>query len=424
MSTAILELNDAHLCLRTPAGTILRSSGYACFGDNLLFGEDAKKQLWRQPARSDSKFWLQLGTQELSAHQIPVRHRADIAYEQLKQLWTHAGATELLLLVPASFSDSQLGLLVGMCEALPDCRVTAVVSDALLYASSITDQDALADCIIVNMGLHHIECARIQTDNEYGVETQHELFSEMGQHSLETLVARHLANRFIELHRYDPQHTAEGDQELHNHVPEWLNALREQGSINIQLHANQGEYQLGLTAAEISSIITNKLSTFIHYVDDKKNPIYVDHQLSSWLELTKSDFAYRTLQQNSAINSAYEQKARLVDACQPLHRLGRIALKQKPRVTHDTDSVATHILINSAAYPIHQLSLNILPEGGVTPADSSGDAALLLRQVGDSVYIDSNTEPSDTSSTPCKAVAGASLELANVAYPLVRLATS
>ena len=118
MSLAVLEMNDQSLLIQTDGGVLFAEPGFACLtAEGIETGESAHALAWRQPQHGYNQYWSQLNQAPLAAKHQWARHYADIAFAQLKHLWQSAGSPQsLIALVPGSFSDDQVSLLLGMIK--------------------------------------------------------------------------------------------------------------------------------------------------------------------------------------------------------------------------------------------------------------------------------------------------------------------
>jgi len=420
LSLAVIEINDAELRLLTADGKSFISSGYACFDDTPCFGNDAKQKYWLKPSQSDAKFWSLLSTKPWVGSKIPIRHRADIGYAQLKALWANSNATELMLLVPASFNGTQLGLLVGMCQTLPNCKnISAVASNALMYASAVTKTSAVNKFVIADLSLHHIESYQFERTENTLIEAQHKLFSDLGEVQLEETIARNITDAFIHLHRYDPQHTAASDQALRDHIPECIAQLAEQSSYTLSLETTHGETQLSIQKNDVNEVIRKKLQTFVDYLNEHERPVFITQRLAKWMRFCNFQVDFREIENQSAVSQAQLNQAAIIEACQPLHRLS--ALSVEPLVSEKSeqaDNHATHILIEGTVFPIHQLCFS--ESGGVLGVTKiSAQASLRLHSIGSVIRL----EKIETGETvdEFEAKAGAHITLGSQRYVLMRL---
>jgi hypothetical protein len=132
MNHAVLELNDQALLIKNQDGEVFIEPGFALLSEQgIVTGLNARQQAWLQPQNIFRHYWQHLNQTPLSADQQWARHHADIAFAQLKNLYTSAGSPEQLILsVSNTLDDKQLSLLLGLVEAIP-ATVIAVIDTSL-----------------------------------------------------------------------------------------------------------------------------------------------------------------------------------------------------------------------------------------------------------------------------------------------------
>lgn len=152
MKTAILEINDQNLLLRTEAGELFVQPGFANVTANgIETGEEARAVAWREPQDSYNDFWRQLNQVALPTKYAWARHHADIAFAQLKQILSSANSPErIIIAVPGSFSDDQLSLLSGLADAFP-IKIEALVDTALAACVNKGNQISLLNCSYIRL---------------------------------------------------------------------------------------------------------------------------------------------------------------------------------------------------------------------------------------------------------------------------------
>ena len=96
MKTAVLEINDQNLMIRTEDGVLFTQPGFAQLTENgIETGEQARARAWLKPQYSYHDYWRQLNQNALPTQCILARHHADIAYAQLKQMLSQANSPKL-----------------------------------------------------------------------------------------------------------------------------------------------------------------------------------------------------------------------------------------------------------------------------------------------------------------------------------------
>lgn len=247
MTTAVIELHD--VALRCGTGSqLIEVPGHALVTpQGIVTGAAARARAWREPQHSFDQYWHQLGTAALPVASRHARHFADLAHAQLLALYQAAGSpARVIFAVPGSFARDQLAVLLGIAQAAP--FAVAGLIDAALAAAHAEVADATLHLDL----LRH--CAVLTSLRRSGAEVLRErvaVLPELGLNRLHELWARHLAERFIATHRYDPLHTGSGEQALREALPGWLAILARQRELNAVLTGPRGPLPLLLGAAEL-----------------------------------------------------------------------------------------------------------------------------------------------------------------------------
>ena len=134
-----LEVGDTGLIGVAEGGALFGPSPAIAIVEagRLRFGEEALAACRLLPRRVASDFWARLDGKPLGA-QFPVELRAaDLVHGHLETLWAKAGArtSEVLLAVSGGYDERQLGVLVGIAQAL-GIPVSGVVDSAVAAASA------------------------------------------------------------------------------------------------------------------------------------------------------------------------------------------------------------------------------------------------------------------------------------------------
>lgn len=270
---AIIELNDAGIVCHHGEQQIL-SPGYALLTkQGVTTGSAARARAWLEPQHSFNQYWHQLSMAPLSAHNTHARHYADLAFAQLQQLHLEAGAPkEIIFIIPGSFSHEQLAILLGIAKAC-GLEVTGLVDSAVCALASkhleTTDNPNIKNAVHVDIHLHNAVFTTLTCDTSYNPTAQHpaphirrtEVFTltGLGLKSLEDAWVQTIAKRFIGEYRYDPLHTATGEQALRDQLSGWLLALETASEITINLATPNGQLQLGMTRTNFIEAIQEKL---------------------------------------------------------------------------------------------------------------------------------------------------------------------
>ena len=350
MSLAVIEINDQHLLIQTDQGLLYGEPGFAHLTKTgIATGDTARTSAWQQPQHSYNQYWRQLNQQPLPSPQQWARHHADIAFAQLKQLLDAGGSPETIILaVPATVSDEQLSLLLGLASAIP-VQVKAVIDSALAICAQHTESTLLVD-----MQLHQIQVSLIDCSAGISSLSQQETLPDIGIMQLYNAVARHISDRLVADYRYDPLHSSETEQALYDQLPDWLMQLAQQDKLSINLPSPQGDLKLLLQRHTIAEIFAQRLSGLIALIQKHQDATLCFSHGARLLPMFLSLFADASISPESiGLENCHRLQQTLSD--QPLQRIQQIQLSKTP-VTSSTKTSrrATHVLYDNKAYPLHQ----------------------------------------------------------------------
>jgi len=250
MSIAIIELNDSGLCCGNGHGELIVSPGYALIADQgITTGQAALQRAYLEPRQSFNQFWRQLNLSPLPINSKLARHHADLAYAQLLQLHQDSGSPEkIVFAAPGSFDREQLAILLGLAKAAPFQAIGLV--DAAVAATS---QTAMTGPLLhLDIQLHQSVITRLNASGEVERSTV-ELLPELGIKTFYDLWAQYIADQFIRQYRFDPLHTAAGEQQLYDRLPMWLWRLNDATETGVELDSPQGRYRINISRAQLQA---------------------------------------------------------------------------------------------------------------------------------------------------------------------------
>jgi hypothetical protein len=257
MKSAILEINDHNLLLKTQDGSLFIEPGFAHITvEGIETGEQARALAWASPQASYNDYWRQLNQIALPTKHAWARHHADIAFAQLKQILSLANSPDdLIIVVPGSFSDDQLSLLLGLADALP-IKIKAIVDTALAACANQSKSN-----VFVELQLHQTVVSLVALNDGKMTVSQQEIIPTIGVLHIYNSIARHISETLIKTYRYDPLHTSEGEQAIYDQIPVWLTRLRWEEDIVIKLPSPKGVLTLQLHKANIAKILQPRISS-------------------------------------------------------------------------------------------------------------------------------------------------------------------
>ncbi len=256
MTTIAIDFNDAALLAVGPGGASgLQANsepGYATVtGGVPSFGLAAWHQARLRPRDTHNRFWSQLSGEPLPAAVGAFATSADLVHAHLQSLWASwsAGVSAVLFVVPAYWSQEQLGLLLGIAEELAIPAI-GLVDSAVAATRAPFEAD---DVLTIDLSLHAASVTRMKQDG--GASTDICQFVDgIGYECLERTCVQYIAACFLERTRFDPLHDAASEQALYDGLREWLQSLQRAAAVTVTLDRNGDEYVVqiqrdGLVAA-------------------------------------------------------------------------------------------------------------------------------------------------------------------------------
>lgn len=220
MSVLALEISDESL-LAVRDGTVVADvPSVAIVGPGALrLGESARAALCLEPALVSDDHWEHLSLEPLP-HPVPqARCSADLVYAQLQAVWQALGegCDALLLAVPATLRERELGLLLGIARAL-SLPVAGLVDAAVAACAGLPSSPLVL----------HVDVQRHQSvvTEVLGCERWRrgrvELAPRVALHALRGAWAHLVAEALVRRARFDPLRHAASEQALHDSLPTWL----------------------------------------------------------------------------------------------------------------------------------------------------------------------------------------------------------
>ncbi len=263
MNVAIIEINDSGLCCGNDRGELIVSPGYALLtNEGITTGKEAFEHAYLEPQQSFNQYWRQLNLSPLPAPNNHARHHADLAYAQLLELHRESGSPQqIIFATPGSFDRDQLSILLGLAKASPfealglvDSAVAAA-SQSGLSGQLLHLDIQLHQCVLTRLNagspVGHNDAEHSPIERNYIERTDVEVISDIGLKTFYDTWAQHIANMFIRQYRYDPLHTAAGEQQLYDLLPNWLSQITETSELAIALDSPQGSYRLNLNRSDL-----------------------------------------------------------------------------------------------------------------------------------------------------------------------------
>ena len=371
MGTAIIELNDSGILYHAPGHSEAApmSPGYALLQtQGVITGQQALAQAWLRPQHSFNQYWYQLSLSPLSISNQHARHHADLAYAQLQQLYIDAGQPQqMVFAMPSNTTAEHLGILLGLVKASP-FNAAGLVDAAVAAASQSGLKGKLlhVDIQLHTTVLSELNCAeRVQrrTASQY---------PEIPLKAIHDTWAQFIADRFIREYRYDPLHTAAGEQQLHDRLPGWIMRLNNEAEIETELSAPQGNFRLRIQRSEFVAANQRRWQRLVEALANTSyDSLLLSHRLASLPGVIDSLEAAGhnnivTLRSDATIAACLAQAETIAAAVDPengdaqlsfitaLPALSSVATTQQPVATSPHQDTASHLLQGHRAYALAQ----------------------------------------------------------------------
>lgn len=269
MSLLGLELSDAGIMaaatdpvrLLQIDGADRESPGFALPEKNrLLVGKAAESKARLHPRRFNNFFWDRLTQEPLKQPSPYARNHAEMAFAHLAKIWDQikGHGNEMVVAVPGYWDRDQLGLLLGVTEAL-SIPLKGIVAQPVA-ASSEPSHERLR--LHLDIHLHRVEIAFLEQGDRLNLKDSVTIEGK-GLHDLYKTWVETVAAEFIHTTRYDPLHEALSEQELYNRLPEVLVVLRHNTFVMFEMTAGHESYRVSLSR----TLFTKKSEDLFREID-------------------------------------------------------------------------------------------------------------------------------------------------------------
>ena len=371
MSVRVIEINGSGISVHGDGSILLESPAYATADGNvLLLGDDARAKARLKPTETNTHFWDQLSIEPLPKPFLNARHHADIAYWHLRDIWEHikTDSGELILAVPGSFNETQLGLLLGITKSL-EIPVTNLI-DAALVACEDNGSDAKTQ-LHLDIQSHRIVLTRLELNTKLRRVEVKELIG-TGLMQLHQIWMGVIRDGFVSLTRFDPMHKAQTEQQIYNMLLDWLMRLRHEETLSLELSSKGRVYSITLNRDDLIRCAAKTYEKILRLIggqarSDESIEFHLSHRLWSLPGLTdKLDATGYTplvnLDRQAIARGALKHLSTIHMSGDSLHFITQLP---RPRIERPSDpknivqDIPTHILYRAHAYPIgkHLLTL-------------------------------------------------------------------
>lgn len=386
MPVSIIEINGSGITVHSDGGILLESPACATVERRqVLIGVEAWNRARLNPTGTNSHFWDQLAVDPLPKPLLNARHHADIAYWHLRHVWERvkADSDEVVIALPGSFNDTQVGLVLGITQSL-ELPVKGVI-DAALAASDANSSQAPIQ-LHLDIQLHRAVLTRLILNSELSRAGIRQLVGS-GLMSLHQKWMDTIRDSFLRLTRFDPMHQAQSEQQLYTSLQDWLLQLTREEVLPLELSFKGRGYGITLNRQDLIRCATETYAQILNLIDaqdlnDDAIEIHLSHRIWSLPGLTESlnekgsSNPVVRLEPQAVARAVTRNYAQICKSAEALHFITSLARKPVSRPTGEQDAVRdvpTHILYRSRAYPISERPLTLGAE------NTANGASLRLR---------------------------------------------
>lgn len=252
MDLLAVELNDTGIRAARSSGQDLlkvdgqyRSSpGFAWIQKkSVVTGMAAAQQACLHSPAINTRFW-DLDTEPAAPKMPGSPNRAEVAFEHLRQVieTVRRPGDELVMAVPPSYEQEQLGILVGIAKELPVPLKGLVASPIACDPGS----DLSGTVLVVDLLLHRcvLSLVEIGDDVELG---STRVCTDIGLRLLQHQWIKAVSGEFVRNTRFDPLHNAVTEQRLQNSLAHTIEILTQRDSCSVELEAGSLSHRVTVT---------------------------------------------------------------------------------------------------------------------------------------------------------------------------------
>lgn len=354
MSVTIIELNDSGIRVARDGEVLVSSSGYAVIdGDNIVLGEDARKQARLHPRDVNNQFWNRLSLDPLSHSSRRFRHHADLAYAHLDSLYEQAGAPDqVIFAIPGSFSREQLSLLLGIAKSCPFSAVGLVDSAVVGMADAVPPGTHLH----IDIQLHQTVITQIVVGSDV-VRGDVETVSRSGISVLLDDWADLVTDAFIRQARFDPLHQAAAEQLLYDRLVPVLEHQPDNGKLTFEIDGNRTEINITRLQERASSVydrIVNRAQSM--HSARPEALIYLSDRVAALPGLMDRFTDAQIVPRDAVARGCMAHEDRIRSTGEALSYVIRLPANQSPAIHPPPEAapppLVTHVLFGHRAYPV------------------------------------------------------------------------
>ncbi|MEM1182436.1 MAG: hypothetical protein AAGM22_29080 [Acidobacteriota bacterium] len=236
-------------------------------GGELLLGDVALAGARLLPRQVRDDFWETLSVEPLGAPFPPAWRTADLAHAHLGALWSTSGASSGAdaILIPAGLDESRLPLALGIA-ASAGLPIGAVVHPAVAAASGHLPPRA-DRAVHLEIYRHRAVATHLRFDGRTLSAEHIEIDDRASAARLRNAHVKATVDAFVRTTRFDPLARAADEQQLHDRLPAWTEALERHGRVDARLGDAASPAAIELDRRELDDAASDVLRRLASLVD-------------------------------------------------------------------------------------------------------------------------------------------------------------
>ena len=384
MSDLVLEINDIGLAVSDGKRTLLYSPACALLdGNHIVVGKEAIANSRLRPLWTNNRFWSRLDQEPLANPSGRFQTNADLAHAHLEHIWhelSRPADSRLVIVVPSTWDQAQMGLLLGITADL-NIPVSGMVDSAVAAGVSLEPD-------VPHLHLDLQQGKFVLTELQVGPQLSRSavfVVCETGLSAIRDAWADIIADVFVRQTRFDPMHVARTEQQLFNKLDGWLADIEAQGSAALEMAAGEKSYTVQLTGDQLLPASLSVYPQIVQQIRPRaKGILALSHRLADFPGLKDSlaliaGLELRWRDESAAARGALAKTAvYAADAdTQEVTFLTSLPLAadssgENASVAHDL--LPSHLLYRARAYPLDKGPLVL----GADPKSSSDRTITLV----------------------------------------------
>ncbi len=346
--TLLLELNDAELSLYRDGAPIYQQPAVAHVSDaGNRFGDEALKMTRLLPQQANQQYLSRLNADPLPVAGKQAANHADLVYQHLLELRPLV-SEELVVAVPGTLTNDQLGVLLGIAQEA-GVNIAGFVDTAVLMASAI---ELPANAWVLDLH-QNLACL---TELDVGDELRRrkaEALSGCGFMSCVDGWAQLLADRFVQDTRFDPLHAADTEQQLYDQIHAWSRGRDSGDDFTIEIMHNGHVRRAHVNRAALQSKLSQRFRLLAQKLPSSASVVVSPRStaLPGLLGALDDLDIKATTMEADALVTGFARHAEMLSKGE-LRLVTQLPYEHVVREVAPAVPGATHVLLGNRAYPL------------------------------------------------------------------------